>query len=462
MKLIFSFFQYVFTKYIGDYDIELQDMLINEENIEILIDIIKVYLLEHYKHNSYLCDYTGILIREITREIEEIVKKSPINIYHLFFYYFHTQTSKGQKKMIQILYNLKNDIDNKINKNSIVTISNETSESEGSEETEGSEENEENEDSEKYNKKIQKLVDFIENSILFYNKTKHLQRYITYFQRKYLYKYSKRYIKNNSCDLLLNELDNVNDKYKLYIIQKSSNTNIIYTFTIDDIISLYKSSFMFTNDMISLPKHISNPYNRNSITKTQEYMMFTALNIIKTKIPDLLYVYGYKSNFSVDEFKVNYHNELFENAVTSYIKDELDNALPYDFYITDCIRDVLNIARTNFVPFLLTYTMDYPAFIEKFKNKNHLVEILSLNILMIQYRLDNNYIRSNYYEIKLLDKIKKYFKLYKLNYIEVTENMNVSNNIITYPLYTQQTQEREQTHEINTLYSSSSLGHSIL
>lgn len=360
--------------------------------------IITKYVSTFYRYDMSNHDYTNELMNQITYEISQNINqidsnRTDYNCVYILLYYISTQTLHGQYKMINMLYD----------ELSIPEMDTQ-------------------------------VIELLNNCINFYNILKKIHNVLIIFQRNFAfkkmkpkygntYKYCGKFNICNTNDLLLadfssyKEYNRKNQRYVLSI----KHENTLFRFSLDDVVSLYKTNLFYSEDMIVCPKHICNPYNRIYLSKIQEYMCFIFIKLNKNILPIWLHTYVYRCNFDIFEFKYTCYKNLMENTTKDYVMNIMnENDIQY-IYNNILIYDAIIILATKAFEYNYSRycTIDIKMFLTRFSKNKTVQEIVSNIILYQNYRMDNNYLCEYYEKIvkQNIEYLYQTFDIYNISYL---------------------------------------------
>ena len=175
-----------------------------------------------------------------------------------------------------------------------------------------------------YKKKFQAFKEMRDN-IFISDKEKNLltnsfnksQFLFHFFKKFYIRKtYDKYKIHNNDRDFNLLPLSNYNKKFIVSIIED----NIIYKYTIFDLLKIIKNSLCYSYAMFVEPKEPKNPYTNISFSLYNLYNIYFITKNLDITFPVLLNVY-FKSNFDLDLLIIDYESILRDEIIKNYYSD---------------------------------------------------------------------------------------------------------------------------------------------
>ena len=156
------------------------------------------------------------------------------------------------------------------------------------------------------------------------------QKLCVFFKKFYIKKTFHKYkIYNNDIDLNLKELESFNQKYIISIIEN----NVIYKFTIFDILKIIKTNLCYTYAMFVEPRHPRNPYTNINLSLNNLYNIYFFTKRLDIRFPVLLSAY-FQSNFNLDTLTMNYESIIRDEIIKNYYKDTTE---------TKKYRDIIEI-----------------------------------------------------------------------------------------------------------------------
>lgn len=164
------------------------------------------------------------------------------------------------------------------------------------------------------------------------------------------------------CDLYGNNLSNINNNSKITLLED----NVLYTFTINDIIKIINNKLSNTTYGHVTPNAITNPYTNKEFSIQNLHYIYNVIKKSDYEIP-LLFVYFKKCDFNIVYFKTEYNYEIHEYSISNLVKSMSKREMVFKInsmiknlkYIFKCVNisdgfpeDILIKA---FKPFLETY-----------------------------------------------------------------------------------------------------------
>ena len=157
-------------------------------------------------------------------------------------------------------------------------------------------------------------IDKIE--LLYFNSKKIKNSLISFLK---LYKKHKYISYSCNTDLYLNDLDEFNDKYKIYLIENNTK----YQFRISDLINYWKESLLNNETLFPKPLHLKNPHTNLKISKHNLYNIYFKLLDTGFDIPLCISAF-FKSNMNLTTFQYDYYPMLKEQTIKNFM-DQTNN-----------------------------------------------------------------------------------------------------------------------------------------
>tara|TARA_B100001093_G_scaffold178230_1_gene170858 strand:- start:3392 stop:4705 length:1314 start_codon:yes stop_codon:yes gene_type:complete len=137
------------------------------------------------------------------------------------------------------------------------------------------------------------------------------------FKKFYIKKtYHKYKIHNNDRDLNLIPLTNYDNKFIVSIVED----NIIYKYTIFDLLKIIKNSLCYSYAMFVEPRHPKNPYTNIEFSLYNLYNIYFITKNLDINFPILLNIY-FQSNFDLDNLTIDYESIIRDEIIKNYYSD---------------------------------------------------------------------------------------------------------------------------------------------
>jgi hypothetical protein len=117
------------------------------------------------------------------------------------------------------------------------------------------------------------------------------------------------------CDLYGNNLSNINNNSKITLLED----NVLYTFTINDIIKIINNKLSNTCYGHVTPNTITNPYTNKDFSIQNLHYIYNVIKKSDYEIP-LLFIYFKICDFNIVYFKTEYNYEIYEYSIKNLIK----------------------------------------------------------------------------------------------------------------------------------------------
>lgn len=134
------------------------------------------------------------------------------------------------------------------------------------------------------------------------------------FLKKYLFK--KCVNSKIKIDLYMNELKNFSDKFLIEVVEN----NTIYNFRLSDIVNLWVSALLKSEQLFIKPLEVKNPYTNIKFSKTTLYNIYFKLIETNFIIPSVIHNFV-SCNMNIQEFSIEYFPILKDNAIKNFIKE---------------------------------------------------------------------------------------------------------------------------------------------
>ena len=176
-----------------------------------------------------------------------------------------------------------------------------------------------------------------------------------------LWKMKKMKTYSNKVNLLMDKkLSDIDSSKKITLV----HSNMIYTFTLIDLLTLWKTALTNTEGLFSKPLSLKNPYTNIVFKKHNLYNIYFNLLYSNYNIPIIIQLY-FKYNFNVDTFIANSFPFLREYSIDNFninatIYDKFEHLINMN---NDYPTEMANIQVSNVV----TYSIK-KIYVSHFKN----------------------------------------------------------------------------------------------
>ena len=224
-----------------------------------------------------------------------------------------------------------------------------------------------------------------------YVKSKNIINILNKFSRKMKLSLYKKY--DNNRDLRFNPLDKYKENEVINIIQNKT----IYKFRILDLIYLWKTALLQSENMFAMPKELKNPYTNLEFKKHNLYNIFFGFNKTTYVVSEIILSY-FKCSFSLPYFKKKNYPLLQENAIEHFGKNA--------FYIEliEYLLTMLHFFRKDIDYIFLKNNLS------QFKKKWIINKMEPIIILYLKYKFLCNPLLKDKYCFEIKRKLKMYFK----------------------------------------------------
>jgi len=230
-----------------------------------------------------------------------------------------------------------------------------------------------------------------EKIIDLYVKSKNIINILNKFSKKMKLSLYKKY--DNNRDLRFNPLDKYKENEVINIIQNKT----IYKFRILDLIYLWKTALLQSENMFAMPKELKNPYTNLEFKKHNLYNIFFGFNKTTYVVPEIILSY-FKCSFSLPYFKKKNYPFLQENAIEHFGKNA--------FYLEliEYLLTMLHFFRKDIDYVFLKNNLS------QFKKKWIINKMEPIITLYLKYKFLCNPLLKDKYCFEIKRKLKSYFK----------------------------------------------------
>lgn len=150
------------------------------------------------------------------------------------------------------------------------------------------------------------------------NNTFYKTQFLFYFFKKFYIKktYHKYKYYDHDRDLNLIPLSNYNKRFIVSIVED----NIIYKYTIFDLLKIIKNSLCYSYALFVEPKHPKNPFTNIRFSIHNLYNIYFIAKNLDISFPVVLNIY-FKSNFDLDILTIEYESILRDEIIKNYYND---------------------------------------------------------------------------------------------------------------------------------------------
>ena len=208
----------------------------------------------------------------------------------------------------------------------------------------------------------------------------------------YLYKFKKAKRENICLDLYLRPLNRLDDDDKIQILHMDS----VYTFSIYDLIHMWKESLTHSDCFFPRPKPLKNPFTNLPFKMYNLYNIYFKLQCRKKLIPFYINEF-FRLGFNYNLFTIKFHSALKDYAIENHIQKSDNDEL---------FEDIQSMCEKLNEMYGDTFRVNT---INNIREKNVIVDTLKPYLLLF-YRY--TYSRNSLLKKKCIKLLKREIKLF--------------------------------------------------